>query len=424
MHHFHYINGELHCENVPVAKIAAAVGTPFYLYSHATLTHHFRTFDAAFAGYPHIICFAVKANANLAILRLFAGLGAGADIVSGGELFRALKAGVSPQRIVYSGVGKSFKEIRRALKTGILMFNIESSQELGEISRLATRLKVQAPVALRINPDIDPQTHPYISTGLKKNKFGINLDRALLDYERARQLPHVEVVGVACHIGSQITELSPFLEAVQRLRELVQELTRRGIPIRYLDLGGGLGITYDQETPPHPRDYGQALINELKGLDVTLILEPGRVIVGNAGILVTRVYYTKDSEAKHFIVVDAGMNDLARPSLYGSYHALWPVLQAPRREVTASLVGPICESGDFLAKDRPMNDFQPGELVAVMSAGAYGFSMSSNYNARPRVAEILVKDDEFYVIRKRESYAQLIRGEAIPEFLWSSTPRE
>ena len=422
MHHFHYINGELHCESVPVAKIAEAVGTPFYLYSHATLTHHFRTFDAAFAGYPHIICFAVKANANLAILRLFAGLGAGADIVSGGELFRALKAGVSPQRIVYSGVGKSFKEIRRALKTGILMFNIESSQELGEISRLATRLQVQAPVALRINPDIDPQTHPYISTGLKKNKFGINLDRALLDYERARQLPNVEVVGVACHIGSQITELSPFLEAVQRLRELVQELTRRGIPIRYLDLGGGLGITYDQETPPHPRDYGQALINELKGLDVTLILEPGRVIVGNAGILVTRVYYTKDSEAKHFIVVDAGMNDLARPSLYGSYHALWPVLQAPRREVTASLVGPICESGDFLAKDRPMNDFQPGELVAVMSAGAYGFSMSSNYNARPRVAEILVKDDEFYVIRKRESYAQLIRGEAIPEFLWSSTP--
>ena len=230
------------------------------------------------------------------------------------------------------------------------------------------------------------------------------------------------MVGVACHIGSQITELSPFLEAVRRLRELVAELTRRGIPIRYLDLGGGLGITYDQETPPHPRDYGQALIKELQGLGVTLILEPGRVIVGNAGILVTRVYYTKDSEAKHFIVVDAGMNDLARPSLYGSYHALWPVVQAPRGEVTASLVGPICESGDFLAKDRPMNDFQPGELVAVMSAGAYGFSMSSNYNARPRVAEILVKDDEFYVIRKRESYAQLIRGETIPEFLWSSTP--
>jgi diaminopimelate decarboxylase len=422
MHHFHYINGQLYCENVPVARIAEAVGTPFYLYSHATLSHHFRTFDAAFAGHPHIICFAVKANANLAILRLFAGLGAGADIVSGGELFRALKAGVDPRKVVYSGVGKSFKEIRQALKAGILMFNIESSQELGEISRLAGELKTTAPVALRINPDIDPQTHPYISTGLKKNKFGINLDRALLDYERARQLPNVEVVGVACHIGSQITELSPFLEAVQRLRELVEELARRGIQIRYLDLGGGLGITYDQETPPHPRDYGQALIKELKGLDATLILEPGRVLVGNAGILVTKVSYTKDSEAKHFIVVDAGMNDLARPSLYGSYHALWPVAEAHRREVTASLVGPICESGDFLAKDRPMPDFQPGELVAVMSAGAYGFSMSSNYNARPRVAEILVKDEAFYVIRKRETYAQLIRGEAIPEFLWSSTP--
>ncbi|MFZ2087650.1 MAG: diaminopimelate decarboxylase [Desulfobaccales bacterium] len=422
MHHFHYINGELYCENVPVRRIAEAVGTPFYLYSHATLTHHFRTFDAAFEGFPHNICFAVKANGNLAILRLFAGLGAGADIVSGGELFRVLKAGVDPKKVVYSGVGKSFKEIRQALKAGILMFNIESSQELGEISRIAARLKITAPVALRINPDIDPQTHPYISTGLKKSKFGINLDRALLDYELAQKLPYIEVVGVACHIGSQITELSPFLEAVQRLRELVEELNRRGIRIRYLDLGGGLGITYDQETPPHPKDYGQAVIKELKGLDVTLILEPGRVIVGNAGILVTRVFYTKDTEAKHFIVVDAGMNDLARPSLYGSYHALWPVVQAPRKEVTASLVGPICESGDFLAKDRPMPDFQPGELVAVMSAGAYGFSMSSNYNTRPRVAEILVKDHEFYVIRKRESFAQLVRGEAVPEFLWSSTP--
>ena len=422
MHHFHYQDGELYCENVPLNTIADAVGTPFYLYSHATLSHHFRTFDAAFTGFPHLICFAVKANANLAILRLFAHLGAGADIVSGGELFRALKAGVDPKKIVYSGVGKSFKEIRQALKAGILMFNIESSQELGEISRLAQRLKKTAPVALRINPDIDPQTHPYISTGLKKNKFGINLDQALLDYERAQNLAQVEAVGVACHIGSQITELSPFLEAVQRLRELVEELSRRGMRIRYLDLGGGLGITYDRETPPHPREYGQALIKELEGLDVTLILEPGRVIVGNAGILVTRVYYTKDTEAKHFIIVDAGMNDLARPSLYGSYHALWPVVEAPRPEVTASLVGPICESGDFLAKDRPMPAFAPGELVAVMSAGAYGFSMSSNYNARPRVAEILVKDKAFYVIRKRETQAQLIRGETVPEFLWSSKP--
>jgi|UniRef100_A0A7C5ALS0 diaminopimelate decarboxylase len=418
MHHFHYLKGELYCENVPVAQIAEAVGTPFYLYSHATLAHHFRTFDAAFAGFPHLVCFAVKANGNLAILRLFAQMGGGADIVSGGELFRALKAGVDPQKIVYSGVGKSFREIRQALRAGILMFNIESSQELEEISRIAREMKRTAPVALRINPDIDPQTHPYISTGLKKNKFGINLDRALLDYERARSLPRVEVVGVACHIGSQITELSPFLEAVQRLRELVEELARRGIRIRYLDLGGGLGITYNQETPPHPKEYAQALINELRGLEVTLVLEPGRVLVGNAGILVTRVCYTKDTEAKHFIVVDAGMNDLARPSLYGSYHALWPVVEASRPEITASLVGPICESGDFLAKDRPMPAFKPGELVAVMSAGAYGFSMSSNYNARPRVAEILVKDDAFYVIRKRETYARLIQGERIPEFLW------
>ena len=417
MHHFHYVNGQLHCEQAPVAAIAAKVGTPFYLYSHATLSHHFRTFDAAFEGFPHIVCFAVKSNSNLAILRLMISQGAGVDIVSGGELYRSLKAGVDPMKVVYSGVGKNESEIRLALKAGILMFNIESSQELGEISRLAKRMRTRARIALRINPDIDPQTHPYISTGLKKNKFGINIDQALADYRRARELPHIEVVGVACHIGSQITELDPFLEAVRRLKELIRKLEGDGIKIRYLDLGGGLGITYDQETPPHPREYGQALVKELKGLDCTLILEPGRVLVGNAGILVTQVHYTKDTEAKHFIIVDAGMNDLARPSLYGSYHAIWPVVEKDRPEVTASLVGPICESGDFLAKDRPMPAFEPGELVAMMSAGAYGFSMSSNYNSRPRVPEILVKDDAFYVIRKRETFRQLTWGEQIPDFL-------
>lgn len=417
MHHFHYLNGELHCEQVPVSRIAEAVGTPFYLYSHATLTHHFKTFDAAFEGFPHLVCFAVKSNSNLAILRLMIRLGAGVDIVSGGELYRALKAGVDPGKVVYSGVGKNETEIRQALRAGILMFNIESSQELGEISRIAGRMRTTARIALRINPDIDPQTHPYISTGLRKNKFGINLEQALRDYRRARGLPHVKVVGVACHIGSQITELGPFLEAVRRLKELVRKLEPEGIRIRYLDLGGGLGITYDQETPPHPREYGAALVKELQGLDCTLILEPGRVLVGNAGILVTRVHYTKDTESRHFIIVDAGMNDLARPSLYGSYHAIWPVVEKDRPEVTASLVGPICESGDFLAKDRLMPAFAPGELVAVMSAGAYGFSMSSNYNSRPRVAEILVKDDAFYVIRKRETYRQLIWGERIPDFL-------
>jgi diaminopimelate decarboxylase len=422
MHHFHYQNGELYCEGVPVSMIAARVGTPFYLYSHATLRHHYQVFDAAFQGFPHIICFAVKANANLAILRLFAGLGAGADIVSGGELYRALKAGVDPGKIVYSGVGKRPEEIRAALKAGILLFNLESSQELGEINRIAGRLRKKAPVALRINPDIDPQTHPYISTGLKRNKFGIDIERALKDYLRAQELPHLEIMGVACHIGSQITEVSPFVEALERLQELIGRLSQSGIPIRYLDLGGGLGITYNQEEPPHPHEYGERIVAQLQGLDCTLILEPGRVLVGNAGILVTKVLYTKESEARHFIVVDAGMNDLARPSLYGSYHGLWPVMERPRPLVKASLVGPICESGDFLARDRKMPAFQPGELVAVMSAGAYGFSMSSNYNARPRVAEILVQDQEFYVIRKRETYRRLIWGESIPQFLKSSTP--
>jgi diaminopimelate decarboxylase len=417
MHHFNYQAGELYCENVPVRRIAAAVGTPFYLYSAATLAHHYRVFEAAFSSFPHLICFAVKANANLAILRLFASLGAGADIVSGGELHRALTAGVDPARIVYSGVGKRPEEIRAALKAGILLFNLESSQELEAINGLAGKMRRRARVSLRINPDIDPQTHPYISTGLKKNKFGIDIERALSDYRRALTLPHLEVVGVACHIGSQITEVSPFVEALARLKELIARLREQGIHIRYLDLGGGLGIRYDQEEPPPPSEYGEKIIGELQGLDCTLILEPGRVLVGNAGILVTKVLYTKSSEAKHFIIVDAGMNDLARPSLYGSYHAVQPVVEAPRSQVQASLVGPICESGDFLAKDRLMPGFQPGELVAVMSAGAYGFSMSSNYNARPRVPEILVHDQDFYVIRKRETYRQLTWGESIPEFL-------
>ena len=398
-------------------KIAEKVGTPFYLYSAATLGHHYRVFEAAFQGFPHIVCFAVKANANLAILSLLARLGCGADIVSGGELYRALKAGVDPGRIVYSGVGKRPDEIRAALKAGILLFNMESSQELEEINRIAGRLRQKAPVSLRINPDIDARTHPYISTGLKKNKFGIDLDLALEDYRRAQELPNLEVVGVACHIGSQITEVAPFVEALERLKELIERLKDQGIGIRYLDLGGGLGIQYDQEAPPHPNEYGGKLLEKLKDMEVTLILEPGRVLVGNAGILVTKVLYTKQSEAKHFIIVDAGMNDLARPSLYGSYHGVCPVVQQPRPLVTASLVGPICESGDFLAKDRKMPAFQSGELVAVMSAGAYGFSMSSNYNARPRVPEILVHDNEFYVIRKRETYRQLTWGESIPEFL-------
>ncbi|HAY21450.1 MAG TPA: diaminopimelate decarboxylase [Desulfobacterales bacterium] len=417
MHHFHYSNGQLYCEGVAVAAIAAKVGTPFYLYSHATLQHHFQVFDRAFGETPHLVCFAVKSNSNLAILRIFINQGGGVDIVSGGELFRALRAGVAPGKVVYSGVGKRPDEIRYALEQGILMFNIESPQELQVLNQAAGQMGRRARIALRVNPDVDPQTHPYISTGLKQNKFGIDIDRSVAEYLIAKQLPHLEIVGVACHIGSQLTQLSPFIETLGRLKELIARLRREDIQIRYLDIGGGLGIQYNEETPPHPVEYGRSIIQELQGLDCTLILEPGRVLVGNAGILVTKVLFTKQTEAKYFIIADAAMNDLARPSLYGSYHGIQPVVEKDRREVTASLVGPICESGDFLAKDRLMPAFDPGELVAVMSAGAYGFTMSSNYNSRPRVPEILVHKNEFYVIRQRETYEDLIRGEEIPIYL-------
>ena len=417
MHHFHYLNGALYCENVAVAAIAQAVGTPFYLYSTATLQHHFRVFDQAFAGTPHLVCFAVKANSNIAILRLFISQGSGVDIVSGGELYRAIQAGVDPGKVVYSGVGKRPEEIRFALENDILMFNIESPQELQALNEAAGQMGIKARISLRVNPDVDPQTHPYISTGLKQNKFGINIDKSLEAYKVARELAHLEIVGVACHIGSQLTQLSPFIETLDRLKELIARLRQERIDIRYLDIGGGLGIQYNQETPPHPEEYGQSIRQELEDLDCTLILEPGRVLVGNAGILITRVLFTKEGDEKYFIIVDAGMNDLSRPSLYGSYHGIQPVLENNRREVKASLVGPICESGDFLAKDRLMPAFEPGELVAVMSAGAYGFTMSSNYNSRPRVPEILVHKNEFYVIRERETYEDITRGEKIPGFL-------
>lgn len=422
MHHFHYQQGEMYCEDVPVQAIAAQVGTPFYLYSHATLSHHYRVFDAAFAGIPHLICFSVKSNSNLAILRIFINLGGGVDIVSGGELYRALRAGAESAKVVYSGVGKRPDELRQALEHDILLFNVESSQELLTLNEAAGQMGKKARIALRVNPDVDPQTHPYISTGLRRNKFGIDMDGSLAEYRLAQRLPHLEIVGVDCHIGSQLTEIEPFIEALRRLKELIHRLEEEKIRIQYLDIGGGLGIRYDQEAPPHPREYGQAIQQELEGMDCTLILEPGRVIVGNAGILVTRVLYTKEGPEKHFIIADAGMNDLARPSLYGSYHAIQPVVEKPRPQMVASLVGPICESGDFLAKDRRMPAFAPGELIAVMSAGAYGFTMSSNYNSRPRVPEILVHHDKFYVIRERETYEQLVWGEHIPPFLTESPP--
>lgn len=417
MHHFLYENNELYCEEVPVSDIAKALGTPLYLYSHATLKQHFRAFDDAFNIIGHMTCFSMKSNSNLAILRLFAREGGGADIVSGGELYRALKAGIDPGKIVYSGVGKGIKDLEYALSSGILMFNVESRQEIFQLNEVAEKLKKKARIAIRVNPDIDPQTHPYISTGLKENKFGIDISDSLEEYTLAAGLGGLTISGVSCHIGSQLTRVSPFVDALRKLKSLIKRLEGAGIHISYLDLGGGLGITYDREEPPHPEEYAAAIKEELDMKDLTLILEPGRVIMGNAGILVTKVLYTKSTQDKNFIIVDAAMNDLIRPSLYGSFHGIQPVKISERQRIKADIVGPICESGDFLAKDRVMESFEPGELMAIMSAGAYGFSMSSNYNSRPRAAEVMVKDDRYYIIRARETYEDLVRGEVVPDFL-------
>lgn len=417
MHHFQYVDNVLHGEDVPVAAIAQDVGTPFYLYSHATLKQHFEAFDGAFSGIEHLTCFSMKSNSNMAILRLFALMGGGVDIVSGGELYRALKAGVDPSRVVYSGVGKGVSDLEYALRSGILMFNVESAQEIQKLNQVAENVGKRARVAIRVNPDVDPKTHPYISTGLKENKFGIDISEAVLQYSVAANLKGLHVTGVSCHIGSQLTRVSPFVDALKKLKKLIGQLREMGITIRYLDLGGGLGITYDKEAPPHPRDYAREVQAELGTTDVTLILEPGRVIVGNAGILVTKVLYTKATREKMFFVVDAAMNDLMRPSLYNSYHAIQPVTVTGRKAVTADIVGPICESGDFLARGRDVEMLEPGDLLAVMSAGAYGFSMSSTYNSRPRACEVMVKGARYYTIRERERFEDLIRGESLPDFL-------
>ena len=416
MHHFHYQEGKLYCEEVPIETIAQESGTPFYCYSHATLRRHFHAFDSAFAHVDHLTCFSVKSCSNIAVLHLFASLGAGMDIVSGGELYRALKAGVPPEKIVFSGVGKTEEEIVYGLETGILMFNLESQQEMVALNEYAARLGRRAPMAIRVNPDVDPKTHPYISTGLRQNKFGIDLEISEAMYIQAREMSNLEIVGIGCHIGSQLTEVSPFLDTFKRLKRLIQRLQKLDIQIQYLDLGGGLGITYSEEAPPHPTDYARVLVDEMDGLDCTLIFEPGRVIVGNAGVLITRVLYTKEGPLKNFLVVDAGMNDLVRPSLYGAYHHIQPVVDQKRSEIKADVVGPICETGDFLARDRRLPRVQRGELLAVMSAGAYGFAMSSNYNSRPRPPEILVQGDKFEVIRPRETYEDLLRGERVPNF--------
>lgn len=426
MHYFQYRQGELYAEDVPVARIVEQVGTPVYLYSLATLRRHYRVFDEAFARIKHLVCFSIKANANLAVLRTFVREGSGFDVVSSGELFRALKAGADPRKIVFSGVGKSRGEIAYALEQNILMFNAESEQELDAINAVAGSLRKKAPVSLRVNPDVDPKTHPYISTGMKKSKFGIDIKRSLDEYERARVLPNLNVIGVDCHIGSQLTSTSPFVDALARVKELILRLRERGFALNYLDLGGGLGITYNDENPPQPKEYAGSLMEMMgalatpstgaatPGIGLTLVLEPGRVIVGNAGILVTRVLYLKNNGEKNFVVVDGGMNDLIRPALYGSYQGIQPVKQTTGKKMVADVVGPVCESGDFFAKDREVTVFAPGDLMAVMSAGAYGFVMASNYNTRPRPAEVLVDGANFSVVRERETLDDLLRGERIP----------
>ncbi|OIO04706.1 MAG: diaminopimelate decarboxylase [Desulfovibrionaceae bacterium CG1_02_65_16] len=411
MHHFKMKNGTLFAEDVNVKELARQYGTPLYVYSTATLTRHFQAFDSAFNAVEHLTCYSVKANSNLAVLRLLAGLGAGMDIVSGGELYRALLAGVPAERIVYSGVGKKPAEIAQALSAGILMFNVESVQELVRINEVAQQLGKTARVSFRINPDVDPKTHPYISTGMKKNKFGLSIDSALDAYAMARDLPGIDPVGMDCHIGSQLTTIEPFLEALDKLLAFYEKLKAMNLNIRYLDLGGGLGIPYDEEEPPHPKEFGAALTKAIDGLPLKIVLEPGRVIVGNAGILVTEVLYTKQTATKTFVIVDAAMNDLIRPSLYGSFHRIEEVTPQGRAALDVDVVGPICESGDFLAKDRQLPEVRQGELLAVYSAGAYGFTMSSNYNTRTRAAEILVDGDKAIVARRRETYESLVANE-------------
>ena len=359
----------------------------------------------------------MKSNSNMAVLRLFAIEGGGVDIVSGGELYRALKAGIDPDKIVYSGVGKTIEEMEYAVSSDILMFNSESEQELITLNEVAKRLNRKARVSIRVNPDVDPQTHPYISTGLKENKFGIDIRKSLEEYKVAAGLGNLTVTGVSCHIGSQLTKVSPFVDSVRKVKELIAGLRSAGIHIHYLDIGGGLGITYNEEKPPMPAEYASAIRSEIGNTDLTLILEPGRVLVGNACILVAKVLYTKSSGDKNFIIVDAAMNDLMRPSLYGSFHGIQAVKTAGSGKIKADIVGPICESGDFLAKDREVEPLSHGDLLAVMSAGAYGFSMSSTYNSRPRVAEVMVKGNRFNVIRRRETYEDLVRGEEVPDFI-------
>ncbi len=405
-------DAELCVESVPLSRIAEEFGTPCYVYSHAALTAAYQSFDSAFAERDHLICYAVKANSSLAILNLFARLGAGFDIVSGGELARVLAAGGDAKKVVFSGVGKTADEMRQALEAGILCFNVESESELERLDKIAGEMGRRAPVSFRVNPDVDPKTHPYISTGLKGNKFGIAYTDAVRLYCKARDLPHLDVVGIDCHIGSQITEVMPFADALDKILLLVDALEKEGITIHHLDLGGGLGICYSDETPPPVTDYADTLLEKLADRNFRILLEPGRALVGNAGLLLTKVEYLKHGETKNFALVDAAMNDLMRPALYDAYHAILPVKENTGVTQRYEIVGPVCESGDFLGHDRHLH-LAEGDLLAVMSAGAYGMSMSSNYNTRPRAAEIMVQKNNTHLIREREKISQLFALERL-----------
>ncbi|MGB8713520.1 MAG: diaminopimelate decarboxylase [Onishia taeanensis] len=416
MDHFDYRNGVLHAEDVPLASVAERFGTPCYVYSRATLERHFRAYDEALGSHPHLICYAVKANSNLAVLNVLARLGAGFDIVSRGELERVMAAGGDPAKVVFSGVAKQEDEMARALELGIKCFNVESLPELERLNAVAGRLGKVAPVSLRVNPDVDARTHPYISTGLKDNKFGIPVDDALAAYEHAAALPHLDVVGIDCHIGSQLTELAPFLDALDRLLALLERLEERGIQVEHLDLGGGLGVPYQGERPPEPFAYATALLERLAshgGRSLTLLFEPGRSIAANAGVMLTRVEFLKPGETKNFAIVDAAMNDLIRPALYQAWQAILPVdTREARESAIFDVVGPVCETGDFLGKERELA-IAPGDLLAVRSAGAYGFVMASNYNSRPRPAEVMVDGETMHLVRRRERIEELWTGEAL-----------
>jgi len=411
MDHFSYQDGCLQAEDCDLAGIAARHGTPCYVYSRATLERHWQVFDQALGSHPHLICYAVKANSSLAVLQVLALLGSGFDIVSGGELARVLQAGGDPQRIVFSGVGKRRDEMRAALQAGIRCFNVESEPELLRLDAVAGELGVTAPVSLRVNPDVDARTHPYISTGLRDNKFGIDVDTALDVYRRAAALPHLQVSGVDCHIGSQLTEIAPFVDALERVLDLVDRLAYAGIELAHIDLGGGLGIPYAaQDAPPLPDVYARALLERMAGRPQELLLEPGRAIAGNAGILLTRVEYLKHTAHKNFAIVDAAMNDLQRPALYNAWHDIVPVATRAGTATEYDVVGPVCETGDFLGKQRALV-LAEGDLLAVRSAGAYGFTMSSNYNSRPRAAELMVDGAQVHIIRERETLDELYRHE-------------